>query len=181
MWDLIWVWKLHYENVSWHQRGQRFPIFCLSHYTTWWCLDKQIKLVSYLPRDPVISCNLSETRMLKNLFVLFLVVSFAVASPVPEEGENPRAIEDRGLIEDLLINLIRDMVINQINSILGITTTTTPCGGLIGGGLLCPWKIHWKFLDSKLLKLKFHARCFPLTVINCKSANKVNIFQNHIY
>ena len=78
--------------------------------------------------------------MLKNLLVLFLVVSFAVASPVPEdkEGENPRAIEDRGLIEDLLINLIRDMVINQINSILGITTTTTPCGGLLGGGLLCP-------------------------------------------
>ena len=27
---------------------------------------------------------------------------------------------------------------NQINSILGITTTTTPCTGLIGGGLLCP-------------------------------------------
>ena len=47
-------------------------------------------------------------------------------------------VVDRGLLEDLLINTIRDMVINQINNILGITTTTTPCGGLIGGGLLCP-------------------------------------------
>ena len=66
---------------------------------------------------------------------------------------------ERGLIEDLFINLIRDMVrwtvqystvqhstvqynnvqvIGQINAILGITTTTTPCTGLVGGGLLCP-------------------------------------------
>ena len=29
-------------------------------------------------------------------------------------------------------------VIGQINAILGITTTTTPCTGLVGGGLLCP-------------------------------------------
>ena len=43
---------------------------------------------------------------------------------------------------DLLIGMIRDLVINQINAILGITTTTTttttPCTGLVGGGLLCP-------------------------------------------
>jgi len=52
-----------------------------------------------------------------------------------EEEDNT---EDRGLIEDLLINMIRDLVINTINDILGITTTTTPCGGLLGGGLLCP-------------------------------------------
>ena len=29
-------------------------------------------------------------------------------------------------------------VIGQINAILGITTTTPPCTGLVGGGLLCP-------------------------------------------
>ena len=34
--------------------------------------------------------------------------------------------------------MIRDLVINQINAILGITTTTTPSTGLVGGGLLCP-------------------------------------------
>ena len=38
---------------------------------------------------------------------------------------------------DLLIGMIRDLVINQINAILGITTTT-PSIGPVGGGLLCP-------------------------------------------
>ena len=64
--------------------------------------------------------------------------SESVESSGESSEEQPRNLEDRGLIEDLLINLIRDMITNQINSILGITTTTTPCGGLLGGGLLCP-------------------------------------------
>merc|ERR1712227_946595 len=92
--------------------------------------------------------NLIKDRMVRNLFLFFLVLSLAFASPVPQDSESvessgesseeqPRNLEDRGLIEDLLINLIRDMNTNQINSILGITTTT-PCGGLLGGGLLCP-------------------------------------------
>lgn len=125
----------------------------LNHLVSW----KANKTCFIFALGPSYKLQLIRDKMLKNLLVLFLVVSFAVASPVPEdkEGENPRAIEDRGLIEDLLINLIRDMVINQINSILGITTTTTPCGGLLGGGLLCPWKIHWKFLDFKLLNWNF--------------------------
>merc|ERR1712121_571050 len=74
-------------------------------------------------------------KMIKELFLCFLLMGVALSSPVPEEEDNT---EDRGLIEDLLINMIRDLVINTINDILGITTTTTPCGGLLGGGLLCP-------------------------------------------
>merc|ERR1712117_17761 len=90
---------------------------------------------------------IKNLKMIKELFLCFLLIGVVINSPVPSEessedvssgesGEDSAA--DRGLIEDLLINLIRDMVINQINGILGITTTTTPCSGLIGGGLLCP-------------------------------------------
>ena len=81
--------------------------------------------------------------MIKTLLVCFLVCSIAFASPVPAEDAEAGEVVDRGLVEDLLIGLIRDMIINQINAILGITTTTTtttttPCTGLVGGGLLCP-------------------------------------------
>ena len=76
--------------------------------------------------------------MIKTLLVCFLVCSLAFASPVPAEDTEAGEMANRGLIEDLLIGMIRDLVINQINAILGITTTTTPCTGLIGGGLLCP-------------------------------------------
>merc|ERR1712243_478284 len=78
--------------------------------------------------------SLCYQEMIKELFLCFLLMGVALSSPVPEE-ENT---EDRGLIEDLIINMIRDLVINTINDILGITTTTTLCGGLVGGGLLCP-------------------------------------------
>ena len=76
--------------------------------------------------------------MIKTLLVAFLICSVAFASPVPAEESEANEIADRGLVEDLLIGLIRDMIINQINAILGITTTTTPSTGLVGGGLLCP-------------------------------------------
>ena len=82
--------------------------------------------------------------MMKALIIACLFLSAVLASPAPaKQNEESRELEvvDRGLLEDLLINTIRDMVINQINNILGITTTTTtaaPCGGLLGGGLLCP-------------------------------------------
>ena len=97
--------------------------------------------------------------MIKTLLVCFLLCSLAFASPVPAEDTEAGERVDRGLLEDLfdsresgesgesgvpdslgdlLIGMIRDLVINQINAILGITTTTTPCTGLIGGGLLCP-------------------------------------------
>ena len=76
--------------------------------------------------------------MIKTLLVCFLVCSLAFASPVPAGDNEAGEMADRGLVEDLLIGLIRDMIINQINGILGITTTTTPCTGLVGGGLLCP-------------------------------------------
>ena len=76
--------------------------------------------------------------MIKTLLVCFLLCSLAFASPVPAEDAEAGEVVDRGLLEDLIINFIRDLVINQINAILGITTTTTPCTGLVGGGLLCP-------------------------------------------
>ena len=80
----------------------------------------------------------STLNMIKTLLVALLVCSMATASPVPAEETEAGEMENRGLLEDLLIGMIRDLVINQINAILGITTTTTPCTGLIGGGLLCP-------------------------------------------
>ena len=84
--------------------------------------------------------------MIKTLLVCFLLCSLAFASPVPAEDTEARERVDRGLVEnlldfresgesgesgvpdslgDLLIGMIRDLVINQINAILGITTTTT--------------------------------------------------------
>ena len=89
-----------------------------------------------------LSQTLSLINMIKTLLIVCLYLSAVLASPAPAKpNEESRELEvlERGLLEDLLINTIRDMVINQINNILGITTTTTPCGGLIGGGLLCPW------------------------------------------
>merc|ERR1712243_298139 len=84
--------------------------------------------------------SLYYQEMIKELFLCFLLMGVALSSPVPEEesASAEDSTEDRGLIEDLIINMIRDLVINTINDILGITTTTTPCGGLVGGGLLCP-------------------------------------------
>ena len=79
--------------------------------------------------------------MIKSVLIVCLLLSAVLASPAPAKpNKESRELEvvDRGLLEDLVINMIRDMVINQINNILGITTTTTPCDGLIGGGLLCP-------------------------------------------
>ena len=76
--------------------------------------------------------------MIKTLLIAFLICSLAFASPVPAEESEANEIADRGLVEDLIIGMIRDMIINQINAILGITTTTTPCSGPLGGGLLCP-------------------------------------------
>ena len=79
--------------------------------------------------------------MIRTVLIVCLLLSAAMASPTPAKvNEESRELEmvNRGLLEDLLINTIRDMVINQINNILGITTTTTPapdCGPL---GLICP-------------------------------------------
>ena len=89
--------------------------------------------------DSVYFCKRLE--MIRTVLIVCLLLSAAMASPAPAKvNEESRELEvvNRGLLEDLLINTIRDMVINQINNILGITTTTTPCGGLLGGGLLCP-------------------------------------------
>ena len=84
--------------------------------------------------------------MIKTLLVCFLLCSLVFASPVPAEDTQAEERVDRGLLEDLfdsresgesgesgvpdsiadlLIEMIRDLVINQINAILGITTTTT--------------------------------------------------------
>merc|ERR1712110_1367538 len=94
------------------------------------------------------SKSAEDLNMIRTVLIVFLLLSATLASPVSSASDSIESVEsseesrelvvNRGLLEDLLINTIRDMVINQINNILGITTTTTPCGGLIGGGLLCP-------------------------------------------
>ena len=93
-----------------------------------------------IKEDPAVSRQSAwpPLKMIKTLLVCFLLYSQAFASPVPAEDTEAEEMVDRGLVEDLLIGMIRDLVINQINAILGITTTTTPCTGLVGGGLLCP-------------------------------------------
>ena len=67
-----------------------------------------------------------------------IIIIFIIIKSTESSEESRELVVNRGLLEDLLINTIRDMVINQINNILGITTTTTPapdCGPL---GLICP-------------------------------------------
>merc|ERR1711936_484475 len=93
------------------------------------------------------SKSAEDLNMIRTVLIVCLLLSASLASPVSSASDSIESAEsseesrelvvNRGLLEDLLINTIRDMVINQINNILGITTTT-PCGGLIGGGLLCP-------------------------------------------
>merc|ERR1712154_328057 len=60
-----------------------------------------------------------QLKMIKTLLVCFLVCSLAFASPVPAEDNEAGEMANRGLIEDLLIGMIRDLVINQINAIWG--------------------------------------------------------------
>merc|ERR1712140_114769 len=94
------------------------------------------------------SKSAEDLIMIRTVLIVCLLLSATLASPVSSASDSIESAEsseesrelvmNRGLLEDLLINTIRDMVINQINNILGITTTTTPapdCGPL---GLICP-------------------------------------------
>ena len=67
--------------------------------------------------------------MMKSVLVSVLLCGLVSCSPVPSKEE-----EARGLLEDIIIGQIQ----NQINNILGITTTKgTPVldiiGGIVGG------------------------------------------------
>merc|ERR1711973_905217 len=104
--------------------------------------------------------------MIKTLLITFLVCSVALASPVPTEddrvdldsleildsGESSEGVDDFGDLWEFGIGLIRNIIMDQLNAILGNTPTTTTttttttaapeptttaCGGLLGGGLLC--------------------------------------------
>ena len=98
-----------------------------------------------IKEDPAVSpqSTCPPLKMIKTLLVCFLLCSLAFASPVPAEDTEAGKRVDRDLVKelldsrdsgdsgvpdslrDLLIEMIRDLVINQINAILGITTTTT--------------------------------------------------------
>merc|ERR1711872_855206 len=100
--------------------------------------------------------------MIKTLLITFLVCSVAFASPVPAEddridldsleildsGESSEGVDDFGDLWEFGISLIRNIIMDQLNAILGNTPTTTtttttttdsagtpPCSGLLGGGL----------------------------------------------
>merc|ERR1712110_22547 len=94
------------------------------------------------------SKSAEDLNMIRTVLIVCLLLSATLASPVSSASDSIESAEsseesrelvvNRGRLEDLLINTIRDMVINQINNILGITTTTTPapdCGPL---GLIRP-------------------------------------------
>ena len=79
--------------------------------------------------------------MMKIVILSVFLFSLVISSPVPAE-EEVEVMEDRGLIEDMIMNTITSIITQQIYNILatvGITTTTTtttaaPCGPL---GLIC--------------------------------------------
>ena len=79
--------------------------------------------------------------MIRIIILSVFLFSLVISSPVPAE-EEVEMIEDRVLIEDMIMNTITSIITQQIYNILatvGITTTTTtttaaPCGPL---GLIC--------------------------------------------
>merc|ERR1712142_671515 len=107
---------------------------------------------------------IATLNMIKTLLLTFLLCSLALANPLPAEesedrsldldsleilhsGESSENIDDFGDLWEFGIGLIRNIIMDQLNAILGNTPTTTtttastasttPCGGLLGGGLLC--------------------------------------------
>ena len=81
--------------------------------------------------------------MIRIVILTVFLFSLVISSPVPAEEEvDIEVMEDRGLIEDMIMNTITSIITQQIYNILatvGITTTTTtttaaPCGPL---GLIC--------------------------------------------
>ena len=72
---------------------------------------------------------------MRSLLIVLLVSGLASCKNIPQAEEKE---VDRGLLGDLLLGLISNMVTDQINNLLGITTTkATPIldifGGILGG------------------------------------------------
>merc|ERR1711936_161839 len=109
---------------------------------------------------------IATLNMIKTLLLTFLLCSLAHPLPAEESedrsldldsleilhsGESSENIDDFGDLWEFGIGLIRNIIMDQLNAILGNTPTTTtttttttastasttPCGGLLGGGLLC--------------------------------------------
>merc|ERR1711874_848258 len=73
-----------------------------------------------------------QQMMMKLSLISILLFSLASSNPLPSKEQEEQA---RGLLEDIIIGQIQ----NQINNLLGITTTRgTPildlAGGILGGG-----------------------------------------------
>ena len=93
-----------------------------------------------LLRSSCYSCKKSPQliMMIKLSIISILLFSLASSTPLPTKEQEDQA---RGLLEDIIWGQIQ----NQINNLLGITTTRgTPildlAGGLLGGGsLLWSW------------------------------------------
>merc|ERR1711970_397172 len=73
-----------------------------------------------------------KQMMMKLSLISILLFSLASSNPLPNKEQEEQA---RGLLEDIIIGQIQ----NQINNLLGITTTRgTPildlAGGILGGG-----------------------------------------------
>ena len=89
-----------------------------------WCAEYNTRLLCYKS-----SPEPRQIKMMKVLILSVLMCGLVSCSPVPSKEE-----EARGLLEDIIIGQIQ----NQINNLLGITTTKgTPVldivGGILGG------------------------------------------------
>merc|ERR1712236_119078 len=63
--------------------------------------------------------------IMRAVLPVLLLCGLVYGRNVPETNQQEL---DRGLVGDLLLNLISNMVQEQINNLLGITTTTTTSG-----------------------------------------------------
>merc|ERR1711915_106913 len=73
-------------------------------------------------------------HIMTRIFLFSVLLCFVSCNPVPNKEEE----ETRNLLMDIFIGQIQDQIENQINNLLGITTTkATPVldlvGGLLGG------------------------------------------------
>merc|ERR1719177_18586 len=69
--------------------------------------------------------------MIKLSIISILLFSLASSTPLPTKEQEEQA---RGLLMDIMIGQIKDQIENQINNLLGITTTKgTPILDIAGG------------------------------------------------
>merc|ERR550525_1541519 len=97
--------------------------------------------------------------MIKTLLVCFLVCSIAFASPVPAEDNEAGEMADRGLVEDLLIGLIRDMIITRSTPSSGSPPPPLPAlAWLEAGSCVLPSNKIQKYFNV----LKLRKSCFQV-------------------